>query len=85
MSIKLALAVLVSVLHLLSAILLNKEFTSRNIDRNVSIGEYPQRMTSTPAIYLPREVMLIQLGIKNSLIWPTLLDGVFSKLLTTKY
>lgn len=54
---KLALAVLVSILHLLSAIFLIREFPSRTIQRNVSVGEY-----------LPGEMMLFQLGIKTSFI-----------------
>lgn len=82
---KLALAVLVSSMCLLSAILLIKEFASRNIERNVSIGEYPQKMTSNPTIYLRGDVMLIQLGIKTIFMWPILLNGILLKLLTMKY
>lgn len=65
---KLALAVLVSILYLLPAVLLNKMFRNRNIQRTVSISQYPQKMTSTSTIYLPGEMMLIQLGIKTQFL-----------------
>lgn len=58
---KLALAVLLSVLRLLSAVLLIKGFTSRNIQRNVSTDGYPQKVMSTPTIHLPGEMILTQL------------------------
>lgn len=83
-SVKLALAVLGPILHLLSAVLIIKMFTSRNIQRTVSISQYPQKMTSTSTIYLPGEMMLIQLGIKTQFL-RTHVAAFDCKVLTTKH
>lgn len=65
---KLALAVVVSFLRLFSAILLIREFTSRNIQRNMSVGEYPQKVTSAPSAHPSGGMMFIQLGIKTHIL-----------------
>lgn len=87
---KLALAVPGPILHLLSAVLIIKMFTSRNIQRTVSIRQYPQKMRSTSTMYLPGEMMLIQLGIKTQFLrthvvaW-NLIAAFDCKVLTTKH